>query len=730
MEQINLNLIPGKTLPVCHVSQYDVGRIIKFNLFENSEVISFAGTETAEVHIRKPDNTVVTEPLTVTALATYVEVVTTQQMTACAGQNLGEIQITSGTNVIGTINFIMEVEADPLAEGIDSDSEIYDLAAQVSRDVSASVADLVRFRPYGIPPYMMSLFKPLTNIFSGFDNYISGAYYTATPAVVGKPLTITPTANWQGWLVRVKPNTTYTIGPHDFRILFYNNSLIVDKVINQADISSTDPNTITSGSDSFWMAITQRITRDMSEWMMVEGNAYPDSYVSGVPQWVHMPKIADDQMTMTAVHYSNVPIAVAYNESGVTLTIPAGRVLTPKGALIAQAGTLTFSAANWVSYDMTADAWTPSQHIDGHELYTIGWVNPTITKAVLLANYSETGLPDDKNFREWGMVYCGHLNVPKIKYTSTGCTLTLPTCRVIYDGGSFVASATTLTFTASNWLTYDVDAQEYHLGYSVPDHTLIVLGIISTSKYENSFIAGTEIMVEKTIAFFGDSICAGVGTSKVFHQYISERYGFRCLNYGYGGSGYVQNYESYGAGRMGTGNEGLGVPITADNYFVPNNVLTRLAEPTPSDLDGVVIFAGTNDWSHAGQITLQQFIDGLEAVFNYFQTNFGAVPLLVMTPIHRKDDTVVNAAGKTLREYCDIIIDECKKFGIPYVDTMTFSGLHPDNAGNDAIFFPRDDRNPPSSDGLHPNHIAHERIMRVIGETLNALVKYDVTAMR
>ena len=61
---------------------------------------------------------------------------------------------------------------------------------------------------------------------------------------------------------------------------------------------------------------------------------------------------------------------------------------------------------------------------------------------------------------------------------------------------------------------------------------------------------------------------------------------------------------------------------------------------------------------------------------------------------------------------------------------MTFSGLHPDNAGNDAIFFPRDDRNPPSSDGLHPNHIAHERIMRVIGETLNALVKYDVTAMR
>lgn len=140
MEQLNLNLIPGNTLPVCHASQYDVGRIIRFNLFEGSTVYTLAETETAEVHIRKNDNTVVTAALTVAASQTYVDVVTTEQMTACAGSNLGEIQITSGGNIIGSLNFIMEVEADPMDEGIpNSKTQIHNLQAQVDDAVSTSI---------------------------------------------------------------------------------------------------------------------------------------------------------------------------------------------------------------------------------------------------------------------------------------------------------------------------------------------------------------------------------------------------------------------------------------------------------------------------------------------------------------------------------------------------------------------------------------------------------------
>lgn len=141
MEQINLNLIPGRTMPVAHASQYDVGRTIRFNLFEGDTIYTLDGTETVNVNVRKTDGNVVTEELTVTASASYVEVVTTEQMTACSGSNLAEIQILKDGNTIGTLNFILEVEEDPLNGGVQSESEIYNLKSQVKSMVSEEVAD-------------------------------------------------------------------------------------------------------------------------------------------------------------------------------------------------------------------------------------------------------------------------------------------------------------------------------------------------------------------------------------------------------------------------------------------------------------------------------------------------------------------------------------------------------------------------------------------------------------
>ena len=142
MEQINLNLIPGRTMPVVHVSQYDVGRTIRFNLFDGDTVFAFSAGDSAEVHIRKPDNTVVTAALTVATSQTYVEVVTTQQMAAVAGSSVGEISIESSGKTIGTLNFIMEVESDPMDGGVASASEIHDLQAQVNAAVAIPLAEL------------------------------------------------------------------------------------------------------------------------------------------------------------------------------------------------------------------------------------------------------------------------------------------------------------------------------------------------------------------------------------------------------------------------------------------------------------------------------------------------------------------------------------------------------------------------------------------------------------
>lgn len=115
MEQINLNLIPGKIRPVCHASQNDVGRQIRCNLFEGENVFSFASGDTAELHIKKPDGETLTSALSVTANDSFVDVITSAEMTAAAGSGLCKIRITRGDNDIGTLNFIMEIEGDPTA---------------------------------------------------------------------------------------------------------------------------------------------------------------------------------------------------------------------------------------------------------------------------------------------------------------------------------------------------------------------------------------------------------------------------------------------------------------------------------------------------------------------------------------------------------------------------------------------------------------------------------------
>lgn len=140
MESFNLNIIPGKDRPVCHASQYDIGRTIHVNLFEGFNVFTLDGTEVISISVRKPDGNVVTESVTNTS-DSYVEFVTTEQMTACHGSNLCELKLEKGADVIGTMNFILEVEQDPLEGGVQSASEIDNLETQVAGMVATEVAN-------------------------------------------------------------------------------------------------------------------------------------------------------------------------------------------------------------------------------------------------------------------------------------------------------------------------------------------------------------------------------------------------------------------------------------------------------------------------------------------------------------------------------------------------------------------------------------------------------------
>lgn len=135
MEIIKLNLIPSGVNPTCHCSQYDNGRVIRIDLFDGLTPYVLQSGDTVTLNVRKPDNTIIETSLTATQGNTYVNLVTTEQMCACVGYNLCDLTITNGSTVIGTLNFIMQVERDVLADGIPSQSVIEDLDALVAEAV-------------------------------------------------------------------------------------------------------------------------------------------------------------------------------------------------------------------------------------------------------------------------------------------------------------------------------------------------------------------------------------------------------------------------------------------------------------------------------------------------------------------------------------------------------------------------------------------------------------------
>lgn len=125
MEVLTLNLIPGGATQVVHASQFDVGRQFKLITYEGDEPFN-PSTYTAEFDAIKPDGNII--QANVTKDSSSVTVTTTEQMCAVEGDTICEIKFSKSGDVIGTANFILRVELDPIFAGTNSQSEgqIYD----------------------------------------------------------------------------------------------------------------------------------------------------------------------------------------------------------------------------------------------------------------------------------------------------------------------------------------------------------------------------------------------------------------------------------------------------------------------------------------------------------------------------------------------------------------------------------------------------------------------------
>ena len=141
-EMINLNLIPGDELPVLHASQYDFGRALTFLIFDGDTPFTAASTYDIELHLRKVDGCVISldDP---TIDDNEVTFFTTEQLTACSGNNIGELVFKDslGGSVVGTCNFILNVECDPFTGGINSESEIANIDSQIASLIDQQLDD-------------------------------------------------------------------------------------------------------------------------------------------------------------------------------------------------------------------------------------------------------------------------------------------------------------------------------------------------------------------------------------------------------------------------------------------------------------------------------------------------------------------------------------------------------------------------------------------------------------
>ena len=139
-ERIELNICPAGDMPVFHCSQYDVGRPIIIDLKNGDDAFSPTAGTTFELHCRKVDDNIVT-------LDTYevdgntLTFTSTEQLCACPGDNLCEVAIYLDELCMGTLNFMLHVEPDPLAGGLESESQIYDLYEQVEEITEQVIGD-------------------------------------------------------------------------------------------------------------------------------------------------------------------------------------------------------------------------------------------------------------------------------------------------------------------------------------------------------------------------------------------------------------------------------------------------------------------------------------------------------------------------------------------------------------------------------------------------------------
>ena len=206
----------------------------------------------------------------------------------------------------------------------------------------------------------------------------------------------------------------------------------------------------------------------------------------------------------------------------------------------------------------------------------------------------------------------------------------------------------------------------------------------------------------RSAVFVGDSITAGVGTEKIYYEYLDE-----CLELG-------------SVTPMGVS----GSCISAfSDYGQSNQPLINRYENIPS-ADLIVVFMGTNDYGHETPLGSEQdtedktFYGALNVIIPALVEKHQSSKIVFVTSLHRYGrgtsgilgtnftyDNIPNGVGATLGDYVNALKTVCAKNGVSVIDLYTECALDPTDATVRAEYMP---------DGLHPNAKGHEVIAEII----------------
>lgn len=142
MQRLKLDINPTGEIPVLHVAQYDKGRLFQIELVEGEQAYELTVEYNVQLNVRKTDSKLVTvAPETI--VDNVLTFATTEQMTACPGENIASVTLKGADDyVITTLYFLISVQRDVLAGGLTSETDISNLSRQIDALVTETVEEI------------------------------------------------------------------------------------------------------------------------------------------------------------------------------------------------------------------------------------------------------------------------------------------------------------------------------------------------------------------------------------------------------------------------------------------------------------------------------------------------------------------------------------------------------------------------------------------------------------